>query len=175
VLGQPVRAGQPIEQPTNSFTGHRPVLIPVSCPGGHLSDQGVRVRPALGRLCPPTVIQGVRGLVLLGLAGGLDGPLDQPRRPLPTIHGQPVQLGVDLAGALGEATDQILGHPLQLPVAVAVRRRPLHPKCPDELALVGGPVDGVRGQAATVQVPSVQGRPAAVRSLDTVGHHQMGM
>jgi hypothetical protein len=130
---------------------------------------------ALGRLLTPPSVQGVRGLLLLGLAGGLDGPLDQPRCPLATIHGQPVQLGVDLAGALGKAPDQRLGHPLELPVAVAVRRRPLHSQCPDELALVGGPVDGVRGQPMPIQVPAVQGRPASVRPLDTVGHHQMGV
>ena len=175
VLGQPVRAGQPIEQPTGHRFGHRPVLVAVGCPAGHLPDQGVRVVSALGRLGPPAVVQGVRGLVLLGLAGGLDGPLDQPRCPLPPVRGQPVELGVDLAGALGEAADQLLGHALELPVAVGVRRRPLHPECPDELALVGGPVDGVRGQPMPVQVPAVQGRPASVRPLDAVGDDQMGV
>jgi hypothetical protein len=113
--------------------------------------------------------------VLLGLAGGLDGPLDQPRRPLPTIRGQPVNLGVDLAGALREPPHQVLGHPPELAVAVAVRPRPLHPECPDKLALVGGPVDGVRRQPMPIQVPAVQGRPASVRPLDPVGHHQMGV
>src|SRR4029453_15943186 len=49
----------------------------------------------------------------------------------------------DPIGALGEPIDQRLGHPLELPVAVAVRRRPLHPERPGELALIGGPVDGV--------------------------------
>jgi hypothetical protein len=58
---------------------------------------------------------------------------------------------------------------------VAVRRRPLHPERPDQFALVGGPVDGVRGQPMPVQVPTVQGRPAAVRPLDPVGDHQVGM
>jgi hypothetical protein len=90
VLGQPVRAGQPIEQPTGHRSGHRPVLAAVGCPASHLPDQGVRVHPPLGRLLAPAVVQGVRGLVLLGLAGGLDGPLDQPRRPLPTVRSQPV-------------------------------------------------------------------------------------
>jgi hypothetical protein len=83
--GQPVRAGQPIEQPDSSFSGHRPILVAVGCPVGHRADQGVRVVSALGRLGPPAAIQGVRGLVLLGLASGMDGPLDQPRRPLPTL------------------------------------------------------------------------------------------
>ena len=175
VRGQPVRAGQPIQQPTNSFSGHRPVLVAVGCPAGHRPGPGCprRVRARL----PPaaTVIQGVRCLLLLGLAGGLDRPLDQPRRPLPTVRDQPVQLGVDLAGALGEASDQRLRHPLQLAVAVGVRRRPLHPERPDELALVGGPVDGVRGQPMPVQVPAVQRCPASVRPLDPVGDDQVGV
>jgi hypothetical protein len=103
--GQPVRTCQPVEQPTGHLGGHRPVLWAVSCPDGHRPDQGVRVVSALGRLGPPAAIQGVRGLVLLGLAGGLHRPLDQPRRPLPPVRCQPIQLGVDLAGALGEPTD----------------------------------------------------------------------
>jgi hypothetical protein len=71
--------------------------------------------------------------------------------------------------------DQVLGHPGQLPVAVAVRRRPLHPQCPDEFALVGGPVDGVRSQAVAVQVAAVQGCPASVRSLGAIGDDQVGV
>ena len=107
VLGQPVRAGQPVEQPT----GHRPSDTVRSWSRLAVRPVTSRTRvsastSALGRLLPPAAVQGVRGLVLLGLAGGLDGPLDQPRRPLPTVRGQPVQLGVDLAGALGEAADQ---------------------------------------------------------------------
>jgi hypothetical protein len=125
--GQPVRAGQPIEQPTGHCVGHRPVLLAVDCPAGHLPNQGVRIYPALGRLRPPASIQGVRGLMLLGLAGSLHRPLDQPRRPLPTVPDQPIQLGVDLSSPLGEAADQCLGHPMELPVAVGVRWRPLHP------------------------------------------------
>jgi len=58
---------------------------------------------------------------------------------------------------------------------MAVRWSPLHPQCPDELALVGGPVDGVRGQPMPVQVPAVQGCPASVRPLDPVGDDQMGV
>ena len=119
---------------------------------------------ALGGLRPPAAVQGVRCLVLLGLAGGMDGPLDQPWRPLRTVRPQPVQLGVDLIGALGEPADQCLGHALELAVAVAVRWCPLHPECPDELALVGGPVDGVRSQPMPIQVPAVQGRPPSVRA-----------
>jgi hypothetical protein len=45
---------------------------------------------------------------------------------------------------------------------------------PGQLALVGGPIDGVRGQPMPAQVPAVQGRPASVRSLDPVGDDQMG-
>jgi hypothetical protein len=121
------------------------------------------------------VVQGVRCLVLLGLAGGLDDPLDQPRRQLPTVRDEPVQLGVDLAGALGEAADQLLSYPLELAVAVSVRRCPLDPECPDEFPLVGGPVDGVRSQPMPIQIPAVQGRPAAVRPLHPVGDDQMGV
>jgi hypothetical protein len=113
--------------------------------------------------------------VLLRFAGSLDGPLDQPRCPLPTVRDQPVQLVVDLVGALGEAADQLLGYPLELPVAIGVRWRPFDSKRPGQLALVGGPVDGVRGQPMPVQVPTVQGCPMSIRSLDAVGHHQMGV
>jgi hypothetical protein len=175
VLGQPVRAGQPVEQPTGHLVGHCLVLVAVPCPTGHLPYERVRVHAALSCFRPPTVVEGVRGLVLLGLAGGLDSPLDQPRCPLPPVGGQPVQLQVDLTGALGEDMHQVLGHSLELAVAVGVRRRPLHPECPGQLALVGGPVDGVRGQPMPVQVAAVQGCPASVRPLDAVGHHQMGM
>jgi hypothetical protein len=73
--------------------------------------------------------------------------------------------------SLGEAPDQRLGHPSQLAVAVAIRWCPLHSEYPDELALVGGPVDGVGGQPMPVQVPAVQCCPAAVRSLGSVGHY----
>jgi hypothetical protein len=100
VRGQPVRSGQPVEQPTNSFSGHRPVLSAVRCPAGHLPDQAFRVHPTLSRLGPPASIQGVRCLMVFGLAGRVDGPLDQPRRPLSTVRNQPVEFGVDLAGAL---------------------------------------------------------------------------
>jgi hypothetical protein len=82
VLGQPVRASQPIEQLTGRRFGHRLVLDAVGCPTSHLPDEGVRVHPALGRLLTPPVVQGVRCLVLLGFAGGLHRPLDQPRCPL---------------------------------------------------------------------------------------------
>ena len=150
-------------------------MIPVRCPAGHLPHQGVRVHTPFGRLLPPAAVQGVPCLVLFGLAGGVDSPLDQPRRPLPTACGQPVKLGVDLACALGEPADQRLGHALKLPVAMSIRGRPLHPECPDELALVGGSVDGVRGQPVPVQVAAVHGCPAAVRTLDAVGDDQMGV
>ena len=175
VLSQPVRASQLVEQPDGHLRGHRPVLIPVTCPAGQLPHQGVRVHPSSGRLLPPPSIQAVRWLMLFGLPVRLDGPLDQPRRPLSTVGDQPVELAVDLAAALGEAADQVLGHPLELPVAVGVRGRPLHPQCPDEHALVGGPVDSIGGQPMPIQIPTVQGRPASVRPPDTVSHHQMGV
>jgi hypothetical protein len=164
-----------VEQPTGHRSGHRPVLVALGCPAGHLPDKGIRVHATPGRLGPPAVVQGVRCLMLLGPAGGLDGPLDQSRCPLPTVRGQPVQLGVDLAGALGEAADQRLGHPLELAVAVSIRWCPLHPQCPDELALVGGPVNSVRSQPMPIQVASVQRCPAAVRPLDAVGDDQVGV
>jgi len=126
-------------------------------------------------LGPPPSIQGVRWLVLLGLAGGMDGPLDQPWCPLPTICGQPNKLEVDLAGALGEPPHQLIGYALELAVAVAVGGRPLHPERPDELTLVGRPIDGVRSQPVAVEVAAVQGRPAAVRALDPVGDDQVSV
>jgi hypothetical protein len=76
VLGQPLRAGQTVEELINSFTEHRPVLDPVGCPVGHRPDQGVRVHAPFSRLGPPAAVQGVRGLVVLWFAGGVDGPLD---------------------------------------------------------------------------------------------------
>ena len=171
--GQPVRTSQPVEHRGHRPLGHHQVLR--ARPADHLPDHGVRVQAALGRLRPPPPIEGVRALVLLGLASGLDSPLDQPRCPLPPLGLEPLHLQVDLVGALGEQPDQVLGHALQLPVAVPVGHRPLHPQRPTELALVGGPVDGIGGQPMPVQVPAVQGRPASVRPLDPVGHHQMGV
>jgi hypothetical protein len=76
---------------------------------------------------------------------------------------------------MGRRGRQLLGHPLQLPVAVTVRCRPFDPQCPGELVLVGRPVDRVRSQPMPVQVAAVQGRPASVRTLDTVGDDQMGV
>jgi hypothetical protein len=171
--GQSVRTCQPVEH-----LGHRPLrqlLVAVAGPAGHRPDQGVRVQAALGRLRPPPPVQGVRRFLLLGLAGGMDGPLDQPRCPLTSVRLQPLNLQVDLVGPLGEGPQQLTGHALEFAVAVAVGRRPLHPKDPDQLALVGGPVDGVRSQPMPVQVPAVQGCPASVRALDPVGHHQVGV
>jgi hypothetical protein len=157
--GQPVRTGQPIEHLSHRRLGHRPVLGAVGCPAGHLPDQDVRVHPPLGCLCPPAAVQGVRALMLLGFAGGLDGPLDQPRCPLPTVRRQFLDGLVDLVGALGEAPHQLLGHPLELAVAVDVRRRPLHPERPGKLTLVAGPIDGVGGQPMPVQIAAVH-RPS---------------
>jgi hypothetical protein len=173
--GQSVGAGQPVEQPTGHLFGHRPGLVAVGCPADHPADQSVRVHATLGRLLPPAVVHGVRGLVLLGLAGRLDGPFDQPRCPLPTVCSQPIDLGVDLADALGEGPDQILGHALELAVAMGVRGRPLHPQCPDELALVGGPVDGIRGQPMPIEIPAVHGRPASIRPLNPISNDQVGV
>ena len=109
--------------------------------------------------------------MLFRLAGGVDGPLDQPRRPLPTVRLEPFHFQVDLVGAFGEQPDEFLGQALELPVAVLVGRRPLDPERPGQLALVGGPVDCVRSQPMSVQVATVQRRPASVRTLDAVGHH----
>jgi hypothetical protein len=89
-----------IEQPTDSLSGH--LRVAVACPAGHLPNQGVRIHPPVGRLYPPASVQGVRGLVLLGLTGGLDGPLDQPRRPLPAVPDELAQLGVDPVSPLGK-------------------------------------------------------------------------
>jgi hypothetical protein len=36
--GQPVRAGQPVQQPTGHRSGHCPLLVAVGCPAGHLPD-----------------------------------------------------------------------------------------------------------------------------------------
>jgi hypothetical protein len=171
--GQPVRTGQPVKH-----RSHRPLgqlLAAVACPAGHLPDHAVRVVAALGRLPTPAVIQGVRGRVLLGLAGGLHRPLDQPRRPLPSVRLEPLDLQVDLVGPLGEQPDELLGQALELAVAVPVGRRPPHTQGPDKLPLVAGAVDGVRCQPMPVQVAAVQRRPAPVRALDAVGHHQVGV
>jgi hypothetical protein len=50
-------------------------------------------------------------LMVFGLAGRVDGPLDQPRCPLPTVRSQPVQLGVDPISALGELRTSPSGTP----------------------------------------------------------------
>jgi site-specific DNA recombinase len=49
-------------------------------------------------LRPPPSIQGVRGLVVFGLAGGMDSPLDQPGGPLPPRGLEPLHLQVNLVG-----------------------------------------------------------------------------
>jgi hypothetical protein len=171
--GQPGRPGQPVER-----LGHRPLgqtLLAVARPSGHLADEGLRVHAAFGRLGPPAVVQCLWPLMLLGLAGGVDGPLHQPGRPRPSGRLQPFDLQVDLVAALGERPDEVLGHPLELAVAVPVGRRPLDSERPDKLALVGGAVDGVGGQPMAVQVAAVQRRPPSVRALDAVGDHQVGV
>jgi hypothetical protein len=91
------------------------------------------------------------------------------------VRGQPVELGVDLASALGKAPDQRLGYALELAVAMGFRGCPLHPECPGQLALIRGPVDDVRSQPVPIQIPPVQGHPASIRPLDAVGHYQMGV
>jgi hypothetical protein len=108
--GQPGRAGQVLEHLGHRPLGHDQVLL--FGPAGHLPDQGVRIVAALGRLCPPAAVQGVRCLLLLGFAGGLHCPLDQPGCPLPPLGFQSLDLQVDLIGALGEQPDQVLGHAL---------------------------------------------------------------
>jgi hypothetical protein len=50
VLGQPVRPGQPIQQPAGRVHGYCPDPVAVRCPASHLPNQGVRVVSALGRL-----------------------------------------------------------------------------------------------------------------------------
>jgi hypothetical protein len=107
-----LRTGQLVEH-----LGHRPLgqaPVAVACPGAHLPDEGVRVVAPLGRLRPPPTVQGVRGLVVFGPAGGLDGPLDQPRGPLPTLRLEPLHLQVNLVRSLGEGPRQLLGQALKL-------------------------------------------------------------
>ena len=171
--GQPVRTDEPVEHFGHRMFGQ--CLAAVDRPAGHLPDEAVHIHAPSGRLRPPPSIQGVRSLVLLGLAGRVDSPLDQPRRPLTARHLQPLDLQVDLVGTLGEQPHQVVRDAGQLAVAVAVRWRPLHPERPDKLALVAGPIDRVHRQPVPVQVPAVQRRPASVRALDPVGHHQVGV
>jgi hypothetical protein len=143
----------------------RPVTCRTSAPGR------CRARP------PPSATgrTGSRGLVLLGLAGGVDGPLHQPRRPRPPRGFQALHLGVDLLGPLRERPDQLLGHPSDLAVAVPVRLGPRHPQRAGQLPLQRRPVDRVRGATVPVRVAAVHGRPASVRALDAVGDHQVGV
>ena len=101
-------------------------------------DQGVRVHPALGRLLPPSSVQGVRRLVLLRFAGGLDSPFDQPRRPLPTLRSQPIELGIDLAGAPENPRTNASGIPWSSRVAVASAGVHSTPRVLDKRPLVGG-------------------------------------
>src|SRR5829696_6780220 len=95
-------------------------------------------------LGPPASIQSVRGLVVFGLTSGVDGPLDQPRCPLPPRGLQPLHLQVDLICPLGEGPQQLLGHALEFAVPMGVRSCPLDPERPGQLPLIDGPVDGVR-------------------------------
>jgi hypothetical protein len=78
--GQAVRTGKPIQQ-----FGHCPLgqgLVAVDRLAGHLPDEAVHIHAPSGRLRPPPSIQRVRRLLLFGVTGGVDGPLDQPRCPL---------------------------------------------------------------------------------------------
>jgi hypothetical protein len=77
----------------------------------------------------------------------MDRPLHQPRGALPPGGLQALDLGVDLLRALGEPSDQLGGHALELAIAPPVRRRPLDPERAGQPVLVGRPVDGV-GRAA---------------------------
>jgi hypothetical protein len=56
-----------------------------------------------------------------------------------------------------------------------IRPRPRDIQGPGQRALVGRPVGGVRRAPVPVQVPADQRRPAPVRTLDAVGHHEMGV
>ena len=104
-------------RPADRTAGWPPPRTP-SGPGRGWAVRPVTVadhRPGRVRARPPRPASGRTGCpgsCCLQLAGRLDGHLDQPRRPLPTVRGQPVEFGVDLAGALGESPDQRLGHPL---------------------------------------------------------------
>jgi hypothetical protein len=51
--------------------------------------------------------------------------------------------------------------------------RLLDPERPRQLPLVGGPVDGIGGQAVAVHIPPAQRHLPAVRALDMVGDDQV--
>jgi hypothetical protein len=167
-----VAVRQPLEH-----RGHRPLgqdLVAVACPAGHLAQQGVRVVALLGRLRPPPSIQGVRGLVVFGLASGMDGPLDQPRGPLPP----PRPPAAPPPGQSGPFAWSPAGPgPRAGPPAPGSRRRPLLSTRPRASGTAGAgswPDRWHRRPADADTGPAVQRCPAAVRPLDPVGHHQVG-
>ena len=145
-----------------------------TCPAGHLPDQvsgswprsaaSVRHRPYR---CPAASCSlGLRVAWTAHLTSRASAPA--PRPPAAPPPGRSGRCAWRTAGP----------GPRAGPGAPGCHGRPLlstPPRASGQLALVGGPVDGVRGQPMPVQVPAVQRCPASVRSLDPVGHHQMGV
>jgi hypothetical protein len=171
---QPVRADEPVE-----YRRHQALIEPLVAvghhPTGHPADEGVSVDAALGCLRSPPRVQGLRRHILLGLTGGVNGPLHQPWRSRSPLGLEAFDLGGDLLGPLGEHPQQLGRDALELTVAMPVRDCPLDTERAGQLPLVDGPVDRVRRPPMPVQVAAVQRRPPPIRALDAIGDHQMGV
>ena len=126
--GQPLRAGQPVEQPT----GHPADTVRSwtrSLSGRSPPEPGCPGPPLLGHLGPPPSIQGVRASCSLGLRVAWTAHLtsrgvrSRPSRPADRIQSiWPVRLEKPRTSASGSP---------ELAVAVGVRGSPLHPECPE--------------------------------------------
>ncbi len=184
--GQPLRAGEPIEYPSDRHlvrgrVGAQPVAAG-GCLAGclpaaakHLAQQLRDVHTVLGGLGAPPLRQRGGRLLPLGLPRGMDRPLDQLGRSHPPFGLQPLHLAVDRVRPLRERLEEVIRHAGQLAVAPPIRLTPGDPQRPGQGALVGAPVDRVRRQPMPVQVATIKRRPATIRTLHPVRHDHMGV
>src|SRR6266542_1724456 len=143
---------------------------------GDVADQPLGLDPQRAGLVLPAAVQRLGGLMLLGLAGGVDGELDQPAGArLALLALQPRKLGGDLLVPLGELLEHLVGHAHQLAVAPTVRGRPANPEGAGQLLLVGRPVDRVRGGTMVEQVTRIQRPPLPVLAAGAVVDDQVGV
>src|SRR6266545_2779048 len=174
--------------PAVSCPASRPLLSsPASSPvptwagpdldgSGDVADQPLGLDPQRAGLVLPAAVQRLGGLMLLGLAGGVDGELDQPAGArLALLALQPRKLGGDLLVPLGELLEHLVGHAHQLAVAPTVRGRPANPEGAGQLLLVGRPVDRVRGGTMVEQVTRIQRPPLPVLAAGAVVDDQVGV
>jgi hypothetical protein len=167
------RSERPLTQKPPAAGGGAAGALPFATK--HPAQQLGDVHTMFGGFGTPPLRQDDWGLMLLGLPGGLHHPLDQLRRPHPSLGLQPLDRIVDRIRPLRKGLEQLGGHAGQLPVAPPVRLRPRDPQRPGQPALVGAAVDRVRRQAVAVQVATIKRRPATIRPLHPVRHDHMGV